>query len=131
MLVVDASVLFEIVADTPAAGAMRARVRQDPDQVAPHLVDAEVLGLIRRHHHEGRLDATASSQAVRDLADWPGERISHQPFLDRAWQLRTTVRSWDALYVAIAEGFGATLVTTDARLAAAEGPRCRIEVLAG
>jgi predicted nucleic acid-binding protein len=35
------------------------------------------------------------------------------------------------MYVARAEAPGASLVTTDARLAGAAGPRCPLEVLTG
>ncbi len=66
---------------------------------------------------------------MADLRDWPGDRFSHQPLLDRVWELRGSVRAWDGFYVALAEALQATLVTSDARLAAAPGPRCPIEVL--
>ena len=130
MLVIDASCLFEIVADTERSEPVRQRVAEDPDHAAPHLVDAEVLGVIRRFYFAGRLDATAADQAVADLRDWPGERYGHRGLLARAWELRDTVRSWDAFYVALAEALGATLVTADARLAGTRGPTCSIEVVA-
>jgi len=129
MLVVDASCLFEVVADTVASEAVRQRLASDPDHAAPHVVDVEVLGVIRRLHVTGVLDTTAATQAVEDLRDWPGERYGHRSLLVRAWELRHTVRSWDALYVALAEALEATLLTTDARLAAAPGPMCPIEVV--
>jgi len=129
MLVVDASCLYEVVVDGVDAEAVRARLADDDDQAAPHLVDAEVLALIRRDHLRGVLDPTAARQAVEDLFAWPGLRYGHQALLQRAWELRATVRSWDALYVALAEAFGATLVTLDARLARASGPRCALEVI--
>ena len=75
MLVVDASCLFEVVADTPRAKEIAARLAADVEQAAPHLIDVEVLGVIRAQHLQGRLDRTAASQAVDDLRDWPGERI--------------------------------------------------------
>lgn len=129
MLVVDASCLYEVVADGSDAEAVRRRLAADHDQGAPQLVDAELLGLIRRDLLMGRLDVTAASQAVTDLRDWPGERFDHRLLLDRAWELRGTVRSWDALYVALAEATQATLITRDGRLARASGPSCRIEVI--
>lgn len=129
MLVVDASCLYEVVADTGSAEPIRQRMIADADLAAPHVVDAEVLGVIRREHLLARLDATAAAQAVDDLRAWPGERYGHRPLLSRAWELRASVRSWDALYVALAEALGTTLLTTDARLAAAHGPTCRIEVV--
>ena len=129
MLVVDASCLYEVVVDTPAAEPIRARLAADEDHAAPHVVDAEVLGVIRRHHLAGRLDATAAGQAIEDLRDWPGERFSHGPLLGRAWELRSSLRSWDALYVALAEALEATLLTLDRRLTQAAGPACRIELV--
>jgi len=129
VLVVDASCLYEVVADGAGAEAVRRRLAADPDHAAPHVVDIEVVSVIRRDHLRGRLDETAAAQAVEDLRDWPGERFGHQPLLDRLWELRATVRGWDAAYVALAEALGATLVTLDARLAAASGPRCRIDVV--
>jgi predicted nucleic acid-binding protein len=109
MLVVDASCLYEVVAGTPGSEPIRERLAADADL-------------------NGQLDATAAVQAVEDLRDWPGERFGHRSLVVRAWELRASVRSWDALYVALAEALGAILVTTDARLAAAHGPECEIEV---
>jgi predicted nucleic acid-binding protein len=129
MLVVDASCLFEIVADTPRASEIAARLSSDVEQTAPHVIDVEVMGVIRAQHLRGRLDGTAAAQAVADLKDWPGERFGHRWLLQRAWQLRDSVRGWDAFYVALAEAFDATLLTLDARLARAPGPTCRIEVV--
>lgn len=68
-------------------------------------------------------------QAVADLRDWPGQRFASQPLLERVWELRDSLRAWDGFYVTLAEVLQATLVTSDARLGSAAGPRCRIEVL--
>lgn len=129
MLVVDASCLFEVVADTPRAPAIAERLAADSDQAAPQVVDVEVMGVVRAQLQRGRLDATAAGQAIADLRDWPGERYGHRLLLGRAWELRDSVRSWDAFYVALAEALDATLLTMDQRLARAHGPQCRIEVL--
>ena len=47
----------------------------------------------------------------------------------RAWELRTNLSAYDALYVALAERLDAPLLTADARLARAPGLRCPVEVL--
>ena len=129
MLVVDASCLVEVVTDTPRSNHIATRLASDGDHAAPSAIDVEVMGVIRALHLRGRLDQTAADQAVADLRDWPGERYGHRWLLDRAWELRHSVRGWDAFYVALAEALDATLVTLDARLAKAHGPRCRIEVM--
>lgn len=131
MLVVDASCLVDVLIGTARAPAVGERLVADEDQVAPHIVDVEVLGVIRREHLAGRLDLTAATNAVEDLSDWPGERYGHRHLLARAWELRETIRGADAMYVALAEAFDAVLVTTDRRLATASGPACRIEVPGG
>ncbi len=129
MLVVDATCLYEVLTDTPRAEEIRARLATDDDHAAPHLIDVEVLNVIRRHALAGRLDPTAAAQAIDDLHAWPGERYGHRGLLRRAWELRATVRGWDAFYVALAEALDATLLTLDARLSRAAGPACPIEVV--
>lgn len=129
VIVVDASCLYEVVIDTQRAEAIRQRLAVDPDHAAPQVVDIEVFSLIRRDNLAGILDDTLAGLAVEDLREWPGERYGHRALVERAWELRHTVRGWDAAYVALAEALGATLLTLDRRLASAAGPRCVIDVL--
>lgn len=131
MLVVDASCLYEVVTGTSQADQIRRRLADDPDHAAPHLIDVEVLNVVRRDRLLGRIDATAADQAVEDLRDWPGERFGHRSLLARVWDLGMNVRGWDAVYVALAEALRATLVTTDERLGRVGGLRCPVEVLGG
>jgi predicted nucleic acid-binding protein len=49
--------------------------------------------------------------------------------LERIWELRENVTPADAAYVALAEELGAPLLTTDARLTRAVGPRCQFELI--
>ncbi len=51
------------------------------------------------------------------------------PLLHRMWELRDNVTAYGAAYVALAERLDASLVTSDSRLAAASGPRCRFELV--
>ena len=55
--------------------------------------------------------------AISDLLSLQVQRYPHRPFVKRAWALRAQLTAYDALYVALAETLGATLVTTDLRLA--------------
>lgn len=52
----DASVLFEVVADTARAEELRQRLRDDAGHDAPHVVDAEVLAVIQTQHRLGARD---------------------------------------------------------------------------
>ena len=102
----------------------------DPDHAAPHLVDAEVLAAVQTHHRRGALDRTAASQAVDDLRSWPGERWSHRPLLERAWELRANLPAYDACYVALARDLGCPLITCDRALAGAPGLGLTVTVIA-
>lgn len=108
---------------------VRAWLAVDPDHAAPHVIDVQVLGVVRRDHMLGRLDATAARQAVEDLRDWPGERLGHRGLLERACELRGDVRPWDAMYVALAEALDAPLLTLDGRLGRVQGLACPVEVI--
>jgi predicted nucleic acid-binding protein len=50
--------------------------------------------------------------------------------IPRAWELRENASFHDALYVSLAELLGEPLVTSDHRLARADGVRAEVEVLA-
>lgn len=54
------------------------------------------------------------------------QRVVVAGLLDRIWELRSNLNAYGATYVAVAETFGAPLVTADGRLAQAPGPRCTI-----
>ncbi len=129
MLVVDASCLYEALVDGRQSEVVRAALAADSDHAAPHIVDVEVLSVLRRDVLLGRLDGTAAAQAVEDLRDWPGERYGHRLLLERAHELRHNIRTWDAMYVVLAEVLDAALLTLDGRLATARGPRCAIRVV--
>lgn len=129
MLIVDASCLYEVVVDGERAEDVRGRLAGDDEHAAPHVIDAEVLGLVRRDRLSGRIDETSALQAIEDLRDWPGERFGHRALLDRAWELRHNVRTWDALYVALAEALEATLLTLDRRLERVDGLRCAVDLV--
>jgi predicted nucleic acid-binding protein len=129
MLIVDASCLYEAVTFGPLAGKIQNRVAGDPDRAAPHVIDVEVLSIIRREYLRAALDRTAAHLAVQNLRDWPVERFGHRFLLERAWDLRDNLRGWDAFYVALAELVDATLLTLDGRLSRASGLRCAIELV--
>ncbi len=85
--------------------------------------------MLRRAVAAGEFDHVRALRALGRLADIPIERHSHVPLLHRIWELRDNLSPYDAAYVALAEALGVTLLTADARLGRAPGPRCAIEVL--
>lgn len=129
VLVVDASVLATALADDgPDGERARARLRGE-GLVAPEVVDLEVASVLRRQAKANALEARRAALALTDLVAMPLRRASHRPLLGRCWELRENLTAYDAAYVALAEALQADLLTGDARLARASGPRCHIEVL--
>ena len=57
------------------------------------------------------------------------ERFAAVGLLDRMWQLRANLTAYDATYVALAEALDCTLLSGDARLAAAPGPTCPLTIV--
>lgn len=129
MIVVDASALLELLLRAPGAARVEARLRDAEQGLhAPHLLDVEVAQVIRRYAAAGELDEARGRAALADLADTPLHRYPHDLLLPRIWELRHNFTAYDAVYVALAEGLGAPLLTCDRRLAGASGHRARIEV---
>ena len=129
MLVVDASVIAPAVADDGGLGSRcRQRLRGERP-AAPDLLRVEVLSVIRREVSQRGLSLRRAEEAVADLLDLPITVYPTAPLLRRVWALRGKVSAYDACYVALAEALGAVLLTADARLAAAPGLRCRVEVM--
>ena len=118
--VVDASVTVEYLLRTPV-GETVADLLDNAVLLAPELLDAEVLSVLRRLVLHGQLAETRALQAVDDLVHWPVERIPHRPLAPLAWQYHKNLSAHDALYVATARTHDFPLLTTDARLARATG----------
>ena len=130
MIVLDASAIVELVVEPGAAtGSIRHRLRADPDIHVPHLVDAEVANALRRKLLAGQLDALRAQLAIRRLTAMRLVRWQQTQLLGRALALRDQLTAYDAIYVAMAEVTGATLLTRDARLGRATGHRARVEVV--
>ena len=66
--------------------------------------------------------------SLEEMAEFPITRHLHEPLIECIWERRENLTAYDAAYVALAEGMGATLITCDARLANAPGIRCTVEV---
>jgi predicted nucleic acid-binding protein len=129
VLVVDASVLATALADDSLDGDVaRSRLRGE-QLAAPELVDLEVASVLRRQVEAEAVDPRRAALALSDLLAMPLQRASHRPLLSRCWELRNNLTVYDAAYVAMAEVLQAVLLTADARLARAPGPRCHVEVL--
>ena len=118
--VVDASVAVEYLLRTPL-GVSVAGMIESALLVAPELMDAEVLSVLRRAVLNGRLEEARARMVVEDLAHWPVDRISHQALAPLAWRYHRNVSAYDAFYVAAARAHDLPLLTADGRLSRASG----------
>jgi len=130
VIVVDASAVLEVLLQTPAAPRIEARLFASGDTLhVPHLLDLEVVHVLRRYEAAGMIDAQRGQDAIDDLTAWPLIRYPHELFLRRIWALRHNLTAYDAAYVALAETLAVTLVTCDTRLAASVGHQATIALV--
>lgn len=128
-LVVDASVLVTALGEGGSSGAVaREALRGRDDLHAPHLIDVEVTNALRGMMRRGVLKASAAGDVLAAALVFPLTRWGLLGLMPRAWELRDTISSYDAAYVALAEALDAELLTFDARLEKSSGHLCRVRV---
>jgi predicted nucleic acid-binding protein len=130
LIVLDASAVVSILLDPGSdAEPIRERIESPRESVhVLHLLDVEVLNVLRRQTLRGVLAEERGVTALQDLKNINLARYPHPPLLGRIWNLRKNVTAYDAAYVALAEALDAPLVTRDARLAQAPGHRATVEL---
>jgi predicted nucleic acid-binding protein len=127
-LVIDASAMvIALLGRSAKAVDLRRRLASEVCH-APHLIDAEVGNVLRRHVLRGDLAAT-DAEALLHLS---GPLIDHRhqmtgALAGAAWSLRQNASFYDALYAALAAALTLPLLTADARLAKAPGLGCAVE----
>lgn len=127
MIVIDTSALIDAVLGRPSKPELLARLSDDGDLHAPHLLDVEVLHALRRLAltkavHEERLE-----DARADIDDITLTRYPLGPLADRVWNLRHHLTAYDAVFVSLAEALEVPLITCDRRLARSAGHHAHVE----
>jgi predicted nucleic acid-binding protein len=129
VIVLDASGAIDWLLQTAVGQRIETRIYSRGESLhAPHLLDLEVAQVLRRLVREVAVSAPRADEALQDLLDLRITRYPHFIFLPHIWRLRHNLSAYDAAYVALTEQLGATLVTRDARLAAACGRGVRSEL---
>lgn len=127
MIIVDASVLaYALTDDGPVGQAGRRQLARDAHWAGPEHLVVETFSAIRGRLLGGKVDKRRAGDAFDALAASTIELLPTVPLLLRMRELIHNVSGYDAAYVAAAEAYGCALVTADARLARAHGPRCEI-----
>jgi predicted nucleic acid-binding protein len=130
LAVLDASVLTVFyMSDDSRRSAVSSRLAAGDAWFAPAHIDAEIASALRGLGRASRAVDRAAPRALAHLAGFPLRRMPIAPLLERMWQLRANVTAYDAAYIALAEHLDCALITCDAKLAAASGPRCAIDLI--
>jgi predicted nucleic acid-binding protein len=129
MIVLDASVVVELLTNGPLADSLRRDLAgRNESFVVPHLLDVEVVSALRNLVAGRRIDSHRSEQLLMDLAALRAERYAHTPLIGRIWELRHSFTAYDAAYIALAEATNSVLYTCDRKLS--QGHRARVALFA-
>jgi predicted nucleic acid-binding protein len=123
-VVVDSSLLIAALVDTGPHGTWAEQIIENHPLHAPEFVRVEATNALRRLERAKHITTPEANAAHDDLMQLKLELLPFDPFSDRIWELRHTVTSYDAWYVAVAEALRLPLATMDVRLAKADGPKC-------
>lgn len=129
MIVLDTSAVVDWLLQTPAGRRIEQRIYARQETLhSVHLLDVELVQVLRRLVREGTLTPRRAEEAMDDLAALRIARYAPLLLLQRIWQLRQNLSAYDAAYVALAEQLQSPLITRDKRIAAAPGHKASIEV---
>lgn len=116
----DASAMVDLLIRSDAGERVRQLLIRDEvtTVVSVANLDAEVLSALAGLARADLLGTEEVAELLGRLGSMAMQRLPiTADLLDAAWALRGNVAAGDALYVAAASSIGATLVTTDTRLA--------------
>ncbi len=130
MIVIDASAVIELLLDTAAGRRVETRIQAVGESLhAPHLVDLEIVQVLRRFCSTGVMTPRRANEAIEDFQDLRIRRHGHLYLMDRIWSLRHNLTAYDACYVALAEDLSAVLLTGDAGIASAHFHSAKVELV--
>lgn len=126
MIVIDASAMVEALIGRNADDMLLDALRGDIH--APHLLDVEILSVLRGLSLAGKLKPDAAEQARSDYFAFTIARYETHGLSDRIWELRHNHTTYNACYLALAEALSAPLYTCDHKLAS-DGHSAQVRVL--
>jgi predicted nucleic acid-binding protein len=121
---VDASLLNAALVYTSPHGEWAEEVLAGGGLNAPELARVEATNILRRLERAKEITRPEANAAHEVLMQLSLELFSFDPFAERVWELRHTITSYDAWYVAVAEALDLPLATLDERLCKAKGVTC-------
>jgi predicted nucleic acid-binding protein len=125
--VIDASAMIEFVTGAQPDERLRRRILLG-QLAAPEIFDLETANVLRRLVRLGKLADADATEILADIGETPVARAPHRPLIERVWELRHCVRTYDAAYLALAENLAVPLITCDGKLAGSNGHLAKIEL---
>jgi predicted nucleic acid-binding protein len=119
IVVVDASAIVNVLIDAEPAELVAEVATHS--LAAPHVLDFEVLNVLRRLVRRGEVSEKDAVEARHLYVSMNITRYAADGLIERIWALRNSLTSYDASYVALAEVLDAPLLTCDAKMAKAVG----------
>lgn len=113
--ILDASAAVAYLLES-TAGLQVAALIEGARLIAPEMFDPEVMSALRSKVLHGEIDEARALTALADLEAMPVERISSRALIPMAWGYYHNITAYDALYVAAAKVYGATVLTADGHL---------------
>lgn len=110
--------MVEILRGTRTGRILGPRLAES-DLVAPELLDVEVAAAFRRLVTRGHAQLSDVTPALDLLADWPIRRVSHRELVAASIRWWPNVTAYDAVYIATAVAYEASVITVDGRLSRA------------
>ncbi|MQA16750.1 MAG: PIN domain-containing protein [Pseudonocardiaceae bacterium] len=127
LTVFDASVLVDaMVVAGPRGNDAREVLRDHHTLRVPSIFAAEAMSAVRSMHAREDISTGRARAALAGIRTVRTAQYGFEPLIERVWELRHNLTVYDGWYVALAETLGTSLVTADARLAEAPGPRCPV-----
>ncbi|WP_155341433.1 type II toxin-antitoxin system VapC family toxin [Acrocarpospora corrugata] len=127
-LVVDASIVFRLLANVKGDDLLRQRLARKVH--APALIDVEIASVVRGHVITSKPEVRISEERARIMLERYAQlRIVRHPMLPlqpRVLELRNNLTAYDGMYVALAELLELPLLTDDAKFAGSTGHRAEI-----
>lgn len=114
MIVIDASAMVEALVGRDLDDELMEAL--SGDVAGPHVLDVEVLSVLRGLVLRGKLPPDLADEARVDHFDLAILRHDTAPLAGRIWELRHQYTSDDAVYLALSEALDAPLYTCDTKL---------------
>ena len=131
MIVADASVVvdFLIGSDSEASQEFSRLLRAGGGVAAPELLDVEVGQTVGRFNRIGDIDSAAALVVMSLLQELDIRRYPHRALVARAFDFRHRVTIYDGVYLALAEGLDAPLLTGDVALSRVPGTEAQVRLV--